>query len=334
MFACLRACEDCRCWYAVSKLIKESFIFKQFTGAALVASALVLPFLVVAPASAATLPSTDTLYAISCDHGAELFSVDTDTADMTLIGSTTLANDCAGQGAFDPITGTAYYISWGNVGGLAAIDLTTGAATVTPITGDSVDYGVPDSLAIGRDGSAWVIAGYDLFSIDLSTGATTLVANLTDHCFYSFSVDPSTGKFYVIECGSGEAFELTVADGTLTSIGTITLTDNTYALQIDTSGRWWFQQDDSSLWSTAIPNGVMTPESEGNLVDSANSTAPYSESLLLTYEDDVPADHVIAADPELAATGAEVVPGLLAAGTLAVLGTVLTMVAIRRRRRA
>jgi LPXTG-motif cell wall-anchored protein len=78
----------------------------------------------------------------------------------------------------------------------------------------------------------------------------------------------------------------------------------------------------------------MTPELEGNLVDSANSTAPYLESLLLTYEDDVPADHVIAADPELAATGAEVVPGLLAAGTLAMLGTVLTMVAVRRRRRA
>ena len=307
-------------------------MFKQFTGAALVASALVLPFLVVAPASAATLPSTDTLYAITCERDADLYSVDADTADMTLIGNTTLANDCAGPGAFDPTTGTAYYITWGDVGGLAAIDLTTGAATVTPITGDSNAY--PDSLAIGLDGSAWVIAGYDLYSIDLSTGVTTLVANLTDRCFYSFSVDPTTGKFYVIECGSGEAFELTVADGTLTSIGTITLTDNTYALQIDTSGRWWFQQDDSSLWSTAIPNGVMTPESEGNLVDSANSTAPYSESLLLTYEDDVPADHVIAADPELAATGAEVVPGLLAAGTLAVLGTVLTMVAIRRRRRA
>ena len=294
----------------------------------------------MAPASAATLPSTDTLYAISCDRGADLFSVDADTADMTLIGNTGINNDCAGQGAFDPITNTAYYVSWGSDSqGIAAINLTTGAATFTPITGDSNAY--TDTLAIGLDGSAWVITGFNLYSINLSTGVTTFVANLTSRNFSAFSVDPTTGKFYVIEKNNGEAFELTVEDptvpvGTLTSIGMITMTEPIYALQIDTSVRWWFHQNHPSLWSTVIPHGVTTPQSEGSLVDSANSTAPYSESLLLTYggEGDVPVVPVVTAAPVLASTGAEVVPGLVAAGSLAVLGGILTIVAIGRRRRA
>lgn len=307
-------------------------MLKRVTGIVIAAGVLALPLLVAAPASAATLPVGDTLYAISCDFDEEngssnLYSVTADTADLTFIGNTGHEEDCAGPAAFDPTTGKSYYLSWDN-DALALIDVATGLSTLTAITGDSGT--APDGFAIGADGLAWIIQNDDLYSFNLTTAVTTYVTTMAETCLYSFALDPTDGKFYAIQCSSGEAFEVNVESGVLTPIGTIVLeVAPTYAMQIDTSGRWWVQVNsgefsDSSLWSTPRPSGVTEMEYEGDFGDSVNENEVYTESLLLTYP----------LKPALAATGSsvDVAPMVAGGAVVALFGAALVLAAARRRR--
>lgn len=305
-------------------------MLKRATGMVVVAGVLALPLLIASPASAATLPEGDTLYAISCDQTGEgaisdLYTVTADTADLTYVGGTGHEQDCAGPAAYDPTTGKSYYLSWDN-DSLAIIDVATGASTLTAITGDGSD--APDGLAIGADGRAWIIWQDDLYSVNLATAVSTLVTPLAVGCLYSFALDPTDGKFYAIQCSTGDAYQLNVDDGVLTPIGSVALTAPTYAMQIDTAGRWWVHQDtgeqaDASLWSTPRPSGPTVMEYEGDFIDSANQAAPYTESLLLTYP------------LKLAATGSSIdVAPMAAAGAAAAFGAALLLITARRRRNA
>jgi hypothetical protein len=308
-------------------------MLKRATGIVVAAGVLSLPLLIASPASAATLPVGDTLYAISCDYDdeqqqgfADLYAVNPDTADLTFVGGTGHAEDCAGPAAYDPTTGKSYYLSWDN-DSLAIIDVATGASTLTAITGDGSD--APDGLAIGADGRGWIIWQDDLYSVNLATAVSTLVTPLAVGCLYSFALDPTDGKFYAIQCSTGDAYQINVDNGVLTPIGTVALTAQSYAMQIDTAGRWWVHQDtgeqaESSLWSTPRPSGPTVMEYEGDFIDSANEAAPYVESLLLTYP------------LKLAATGAstDVAPVVAVGVAAAAFGAALLLTVGRRRRSA
>lgn len=312
-------------------------MLKKLSLGAVAAAILLAPLVLAAPASAAELPSGDSLYAISCEQGgtiedvlyySDVYSVDDETAALTFIGNTGLDPDCSGPGAYDPTTGVSYYLSW-DQGALAIVNLTTGAATPTTISGDSTS--APDGLAIGLDGKAWITWSDDLYSVDLATGVTTLVAPIGNACIYAFAMDPTSGKFYAIQCSSHAVYEIEVPSGVTTQIGTLeNVPDAIFALQIDSSGHWWFEAEYSdgpgvtSLWSTARPSGETDAEYVGDFFDSPNEFGPNIGGLLITYP----------VRPLLPATGVEVTPLVISVVGLLAVGGALALVSARRRRSA
>ena len=306
---------------------------KKLTAVLAASVALALPVLFASPAAAATLPATDSLWAISCnpvgeDYEAGLFSLNPADAQATAIGNGTGLDggDCAFQPAWNPVTNQAYYIS--DVDNeLATIDLTTGLSTVVgEITGPGlINY--PTAMAIGLDGAAyaWDRNG-GFFSLDLATGAVTLIADTTLD-IWSFSVDPTTGLFYAVDY-AGIAYSITAATGAATVIGTILADggDQIYSLQIDTAGAWWV-----SVWTgtalTEVWYGARPADSASvqyelvGIVDDTNPDyVPFIEALLITYP------------PKLAATGTDSSAVLLGGGAVAMLLIVGGAMFLGRRR--
>lgn len=315
-------------------------MLKKTAGIALAASVLALPMLIASPASAATLPEGDTLYALSCDWEGEvnysdLYRVDAETADLTYLSSSDLQPDCAGPAAYDPTTGKSYYIPLvGDGGWLATIDVATGAVTVQAFSGDLVDE--PHAFAIDAEGQGWLISSDGLYRIDLDTAETTFELNLAEDWFYLFALDPSDGELYAVQYDTSIAYHLSTSDGVLTPIGTIQFESDSYSMQIDTSGRWWFQLEygetsDNSLWSSPRPDGETVLEYDGDLYDSADEINPHIDSLLLTYSDVPPPPTPPAPGPQLAATGTDAAPLVAGGVALALVGGAIVLSAKRRR---
>ena len=301
---------------------------KKLTAGLAAAAALTLPFIMVSPAAAATLPAGDSLYAITCDYDSDagqnfsvLYSVNPADAQGTVIGSGTgLVDDCAGQAAYNPVTGESFYVSWRGDEALARIDLTTGAATIVA----NFPGGNGDALAIGKDGTAYATVGTELYRVNLADASLTLVGNMGLSQVWAFSVDPVTGLFYAIT-SNGDAYRVDVVTGALISIGSIDTPGSIYSLQIDTSGAWWIEADsasDAEIYTGPQPAALDTAYTlVGLFDDNVNEYTPYTESLLITYP------------KALAATGMDstVVVG---AGTTAALLLLMggAVLALRRRR--
>ena len=257
-------------------------------------AALALPLVFAGPASAATLPTGDQLWAISCDSGEEtgfsaiLYSLNAADAAATPVGiGTGFEGDCAGQSAYNPVTGASYYLSWAeSPGKLAKIDLATGLATVIPFTGD--DYLDPNSITIGTDGVGYMLEQSWLSTFNVETGATTYLGDIGLTGFFGFAVDPTSGLLYAVDF-TGASYLIDPVAKTATFQGNI-LGDaggnNYYSLQIDTAGRWWVQENAPSgslLLSGAKPNpdAATQFETAGLILDGDND--PYTQSLLITY---------------------------------------------------
>jgi LPXTG-motif cell wall-anchored protein len=305
------------------------------------AAALVLMGASPALAAGSSIDPGDSLYAIDCDDTVyndwQLMSVESTTGTSTTIGdgSGSTTEDyyaCAGQPAYDPTTGKAYYIQWhydidpGHYY-LASIDLGNGDSTTVGeffyIDGEFPTYPYVESMAIGLDGSAYALAQGFLWSVDLTSGELTPIGESLSST-YSFAVDPTTGAFYAIDSGNVR-FSVDVTDGSYVNLDVVVLPDGAgvYSLQIDGGGRFWIMADDSSeagasLWSFA-PADAATPTLSGEFIDDPY----YTEALLI-----VPG-------AALAATGADfggVVP--LAAGGAALALAGVALLALRRRRTA
>ena len=261
-------------------------------------TALALPFVFASPAAAATLPTGDSLYAITCDDDAEgdlsasLYSVSPVDAVGTMVGDGTgIIEDCAREAAYNPVTGESFYISYAlNSDALHKINTTTGVATeVGSWNGDIL--GIPHVIAIGKDGAAYIIDEGELFSLDLATANTTLIGDLGVEDIFGFSVDPTSGLFYATD-NTGDAYRIDVAAATATFVGTVVGgTSLTFSLQIDTSGAWWVEWDNpgdpytSAIWTGARPvdgNGSAFTL-VGPLNDITNEYYPYTQALLITY---------------------------------------------------
>jgi LPXTG-motif cell wall-anchored protein len=311
---------------------------KRLAAGLAAAAALSVPFVFAAPAMAATLPTGDALYAITCDEDGDsgidfalLYSVSPVDAVGTLIGDgSDIFDDCAGEAAFNPVTGNSYYISWSSEGSsLVKIDVATGATTSIPWTGD-YEGNYPDSIAIGTDGIAYVISGPNLARVDLTTGAWDELGSLGFGGLYGFSVDPTSGLFYAIDQG-GYAYRIDPAAVTATAVGRVLGGSSlSYSLQIDTSGAWWVQWDHPGdpytvdIWTGARPvdGGDSQLALVGPLNDIVNEYYPYSQALLITYP------------KALAATGMDATALVVVGGSAAAFLLLAGAVLLRRRRTA
>jgi len=289
------------------------------------AAALALPLLVTSPAFAAgpPLPDGNHLYALPCSDKSDLYTVDPVTAALTVSADTDFG--CVGAAAFDPTTGVSYAFHWSQ-GQLAPFVAATGfIGAPLLLTGGS---STPDGLAIGLDGKAFTTTQGDLYSLDLTTGVQTLIGPMSVPCLYAFSVDPTTGKFFAIQCSSGEIYEVNTTTALLTSLGSVVVGDPEdsqaiYDLRIDTSGRWWIESqpiDDTALWSFAGVAGSATPVLSGPFM--LGSDVEYTEAILITW------------DPVLPATGLDgfAAFGLLGGGVLLLISGGVVLITARRTR--
>ncbi len=300
-----------------------------------VAAAGLLVLASASPAAAAgrALDPGDSMYVLSCDSsvpGFQLYSVNASTALSTAIGvGEADSSTCAGQPAYNPATGASYYLRW--VAGpseLGRIDVVTGVSTV--IGEFFVDQGDPpnvDSIAIGADGSAYAIQGFNLFRLNLNTAELTLIGIMSDDEIYAFAFNAVTGKFYALTSDL-QLYEVNVTDATLTSLGSLTFTSDpfatgTYSLQFDEAGMAWIEADNAvgrgaGLWSFQLSDLTSTVYS-GNFAN-----APfYTEAVL-----------VIPGKPTLAATGLDPAVAPLWAGGAAIVVLLGIAVMVARRPRS
>ena len=286
-----------------------------------------LTFAVASPVFAAgsALPSSDALYALSCDDlGAPtVLSVDPTTGESTGVGSVT--GDCSYNAAFDEVTGTMYFTDF-DQGVLSTFDVSTGVTTSGPqFTVDGVPV-LATSIAIGAHREAYAFAGNALYALDLDSGALTEVAPNPSHTFYSFAYDRVTGQFYALS-QNGDLFLVNRGTKTIDPAGVLpTQVSRVYGMQFDSDGTLWYVDTSGSSGITVLYSATLAdlanPVESGELV-WGDGQGYYAFSLAITRP-------VV---PELAATGSDasaIVTGALAAAMVILLGAG-ALVARRRR---
>lgn len=308
--------------------------------AALAVLATVLFAATPAQAAGRDLPAGDALYAVSCvDLNADqLYSVEAPLAALREIGTGTgqPAEYCAGQGAWDATTSTAYYVAFilEDDPQLAKLDLVTGLSTLIGPFNDGENDQSVDAIAIQPDGSAYATAGQDLFTLDLTSGDVSLVGaiNAGPAVFYGFGSDPRNGTLYAIDY-DGRLYTVDPATGAGTLLTTLAFeNEGSYSLQVDSAGVLWLEWDWStdpetggaSLWSVDTAALSTSQLFSGDFAETVGGDPVYTNSLLL----------VPAVVPALAETGlASVELGTLALGGIALVGAGILIAVTRRRGR-
>lgn len=310
---------------------------RPFASAAAVLAVTASLMLVAGPASAQTLPANDDLYAIACNSGIpnlQLLALDPLTGTGTSVGAGTGPgdSDCAGQAAWNPVTGASYYVLWDGEDRLASIDVTTGVSTtIGPFNGP--DWTGGDSIAIGRDGTAYLISDSELFSLDLATAEVGLIGSTGFPNIWGFAYDPVTDAFYGLD-DDGNLYTIDTVTGAATLVTTFALgtTTNSYSLQFDSAGVLWIENDypgvidlSAELWS--VNPTTFAAELAGPIQLADASVYVYTESLLITRG--AVSAVVPPAQPKLPDTGVEMGPIGVAGFMLLTAG--IAMMLVRRR---
>lgn len=293
--------------------------------------------LTAAPATAATLPAGDAVYVLPCDNAefnGQLFRVDTATGQATRVGDWVnpdpVVYDCAGPGAYNPVDGLGYWISWADDAGyLISVDLSTGVNTlVGEFTLGGLPHYTPLALAIDAAGNAWA-TNYDfvadtdvLFSVDLATaalavvGPTGLPAGSEDYT-YGLAWDPITEAVYGYNLFTLDVYTVDTATGAFTVFdGFVYSTLLPYAMAFDSAGQLWGINGDI----VSAPLADLDDEEPLTVINPrpGGGADIYSESIIIG-----PAP-AAAPEPELAATGAsDSALAAGAAGALILLGGLL-----------
>jgi LPXTG-motif cell wall-anchored protein len=287
-----------------------------------------------APATAATLPATDSIYILPCDadaHDGILYRVDPVSGQATRVG--TWANpdentfSCAGPGSYNPTDGKGYWISWAedNHGFLISVDLSTGVNTnIGEFTLEGLPFYTPLALTIDGAGNAWAtswsLSPDVLFSVNLATAELTEVGptgvvEVSQN--YGLAWDRVTNAVYAYNVTNHDFYTVNTTTGAFTLFNDdVMVTQTPYAIGFDSAG---------NVWGIA---GDIVSAPLANLDDTQNLAVinPYPES-----EGDIFSESIIIAPaPALAATGADNSASALVAGAGVLL--VIGGIVIARRR--
>jgi Ca2+-binding RTX toxin-like protein len=213
--------------------------------------------------------------------GTGLYTINTTTGTATLIGNSGLSNFVsAGDLAF--VNGTLYEaVTNGSVSDLAKINPTTGAAAlVGQVTGDPGLYG----LVTGSNGVLYGVDGTNIYSIDTTTGAGTLVQS-----YNSPSLGAANGAASLTEavpttptglaCFDTTAGQsITVAtepySGPVSGLTSECITTTPDSLNISTSTPNWFIHTGSGNDAIAVSSGtnVMDGGTGSNFLTGGSGT--------------------------------------------------------------
>ena len=212
-----------------------------------------------------------TLLAIGCvqtaSAGLLAYTVDTTTDQLMSIDLSTGTTNVIGATGFEDVEGLAYHHATGTLYGvddssdqLLTFDLTTGAGTVVGSLGQNFsDVG----LAFAADGTLYAggdLSDSGLFSIDLLTGAATLIG---DPSVSPFGLAFYDGVMYGVsdDCtGDDCLISVDLSDGSVTQIGSFGgLNADEGGLDVSASGQLWFLESDmSNVYTIDATTGLAT----------------------------------------------------------------------------
>ncbi|HUR26972.1 MAG TPA: hypothetical protein VM509_02190 [Planctomycetota bacterium] len=228
-----------------------------------VASLLVLASLFTNPARA------DVLYVTSGPINPQLNTVDATTG--AVLTSTPISNEQALFGGLCDDGVNMYSIDGYNdliSDRTFRIDPATGAGTIVGDTGLNWNFRTVDVLR--STGTLYAAQDNQLFTLNTSTGAATLVANLTSPNLDQLTAlaISATGAAFVTDIGGSSLFRINLATGALTFIGNTGLPTWFSDLSFDSSGVLWGVLNGGGLYtidttSAAPTNVVPTPNWQG-----------------------------------------------------------------------
>jgi len=179
-------------------------------------SLLLLVLLLAICVSAGTAWADNTpLYAID-DTTNSLYTINPTTYALTFVGSLGASGDF-GDLAYDPNSGTAYWIAGRGNDSLYTINLNTGVASFVGA------HGVDDMFSLAYDSANHTLYGDatngNFYSISTTTGAATLIGNNGVYPA-GMTFRPDTGQLILVMAGGqGSFFSINPATGAATLLG-------------------------------------------------------------------------------------------------------------------
>lgn len=293
--------------------------------------------LALAPAMAAfalaPLPDTDEIYSAGYyeegDLGSGSFWQVLPGAPSTVetIATPHAEPESITDGAYSALSGVSYLIGYGYGPEceLWSVDTVTGAYTfVAPITqthetNEDVPYLTEDCNAfeVLDNGTAYVtIFNQQLYTLDLTTGVATFVADINDgEDFFTpstISTDVTTGTTYALDW-EGYVATLDLSTGLVTFIGQYLELSDTHDSDFDSAGTLWV-----TTWLEEFSNLV-------SIADPATPAVNEVDAPIEGWQTDSIWIKPAVVEPALAATGVDVTPYLLGAAGLFAVGAVIVL---------
>lgn len=210
---------------------------------------LLLTLLVCVAAVSAWAADTGMLYAMN-DQTNTLYSIDPNTYALTVIGSTGVAAGDFGDMAFNPNTGTAYWVPGRGNDNLYSINLQTGAATLIG------SHGIDDMFALGYDTATNTLYGQssngNFYSLSTSNGAATLLGSNSVYPG-GLTYRSDTNQLILLGAGTASFNSVNPANGQLTFLGGGGFVNDGGVAWDPVQGKF-FVDDWSSKLYTADPN--------------------------------------------------------------------------------
>lgn len=287
---------------------------------------------------AGVAPTETTLYSLNCDseNPFALTKVSTTDASGTGIGPAVYTSGmCYGQAAWDATTKTAYVTDWSYTNdALSRVNLQTGEITLINEFQDAANPGSQydiDSIAIDSNGNAFAFYSGALYSLDLTNGAVTEVANGLAGYYYALAFNPADGKLYGVDYSTDYGvYEINTTTGAETKVGDSSgFPDQVESIQFTLDGQVYIECDDDTLWKATSAAAFASATKLGAFTVDATS-APwagpadyeyYTESLLL-----------VEMAPELPNTGTNgAALGVTGLGALMLISAGAALMLVRRR---
>lgn len=222
-----------------------------------------------APSHAAgrTVPPGDGLFTVACNQGVpngQLLSVDSSSGSSLRIGPGNPAenSDCGVLATWDQATDTAYVEYANTAGSYYTVNLATGISAFAfnpSLNGVPVPYDDFNTIGISPDGVGYALVDTTLYTVNLATGAMTLLGpcGSIDDDVYSLAVDPITGVMYGLSESENDLYTFDTSTGAATLVTTLTMGagDTTSDMQFDSNGTMWVLTDvankavEADLWS-------------------------------------------------------------------------------------